>query len=656
MPSFNYDLTQNSGFMQAYEQTTPQQNSNTAQQTNVLPVSGKKVVALGGNSEQAVGTVDLQYKTIYNDLFRFRKLSKTDTSSSNSGDVADQMFYALDQPGHYYFKIFFYFSNPYSDPSNPLSSNLLGLKYLDEKSDKQIEEVNTALNYLHNNMEYTRFNRLAEFIQLLSDISTKSPWYFQSVSGLDQAIERPEVSDKSFLLEDERKTITIKCLPDAYDNRIGRLLDLYRSVVYSQNLHKWILPANLRKFDMGIYIFNSPIKTIAGGRHGISDNISERVLETKFKEYYGDEEEDSCEESANQSYTKLAGDLTITGSKYIELRGCEIDYNSSKSAYSELDNAEGKPMEYEIIIRYDSAAEDRYDPIFRSYIGDFVVEDLLNGSYEVENQGEPYAGISSSKSPYINGVVGDPFGANNQITLLDSAIGMGIGYLNTLVGKVMLGNIYGFSFSKLESIVSADPMSALISAGREVNNAKLIAKRISDFTDPGKGTRELSGKRLYETQEYSGQPLIGHGEPKGPLAGKNFRDQETDHQDEEWNLSDKSLRSTDIDHTDEEWDLSGKSLRSTDTDHTDEEWNLTDKNLRSPDTDHQDEDADLSEKNMYRGWEVTPANNDLSGKSFSRPDTDHQNIDWDLNGRTFRRENDHIDEEWDLSDMNFYRS
>jgi hypothetical protein len=75
---------------------------------------------------------------------------------------------------------------------------------------------------------------------------------------LDTALERKIITETDFKLED-RKSIVIKCLPDAYDNRIGTLLDLYRSICYSYTNKKEIVPANLRKFDMGIYIFNTPM-------------------------------------------------------------------------------------------------------------------------------------------------------------------------------------------------------------------------------------------------------------------------------------------------------------------------------------------------------------------------------------------------------------
>ncbi len=597
---------------QAYNQNFGGQQQGAGSGTmGTLPISGKKNTNLGGSNE-TFGLIDTNFKTIYNDLFRFRKINR-----DPSLGTADKLFYALDQPGHYYFKIFFYFSNPYADPTNPISSNLLGTTYIDEDGKmkgERSDETNTALNYLYNNMEYTRFNSLAEFIQLLSDISTKSPWYFQSISGLDQAVERQEVN-QTFKVEEERKQITIKCLPDAYDNRLGRLMDLYRSVVYSQNLHKWILPSNLRKFDMGIYIFNTPIKTIAGGRYGVSDKIADRVLETTFKDYYGDKSEDSGEYS-DQMY-KAPSDISVAGSKYIELRGCEFDYNSPKTAYAEFDNAEGKAMEYELIIKFDQAVEDRYDPIFNRYIGDFVIEDLFNGEVENLNKENPYSTMDMD-SDYISGSIGEPYG-DTRNTLLESVVGMGMGYMNTVVNKVLLGNIYGFSFGKLDSILTADPMSAIMSAGREVNNAKLIAKRISDFVDPGKGTRELSGRTL--------------------------RKPDTDKKDEEWSLAGKNLGNG-WTQTPSVSSLAGKSFRSPDTDKQDEEWSLEGRNFRSG---WQPTPEDIEGKNFAEGWSPTPENIDgksfsegwsptpenIEGKTIPNPDTDYAGEDWDLSGKNF---------------------
>lgn len=286
------------------------------------------------------------------DLYRFR----TSFYDGYSDDIKTMKI--LDSPSNYYFKLLFYFTNPYAEEE--LSSNLLGLNYNDRATTEQNGwGANTALNYLYNNKEYTRFRYLSEFIKLLSDINIHFPWYFQSITGLDTALERSELSGKEFKLEEERKKITIKCLPDALDNRIGKMLDLYRSAAFSQMLHKEVIPANLRKFDMGIFIYTPLVKNIVA-KDGV--NIFNGTRKLVFNGQFDDDSEQNM--------------TTYTNSKFIELRNCEIDLNSSKTPFGDVNNVEGTQHEYEISISFDTCYERRYDITFNDIIGDFVIEDL----------------------------------------------------------------------------------------------------------------------------------------------------------------------------------------------------------------------------------------------------------------------------------------
>ena len=286
------------------------------------------------------------------DLYRFR----TSFYDGYSDDIKTMKI--LDSPSNYYFKLLFYFTNPYAE--DELSSNLLGLNYNDRATTEQNGwGANTALNYLYNNKEYTRFRYLSEFIKLLSDINIHFPWYFQSITGLDTALERTELGGKEFKIEEERKNITIKCLPDALDNRIGKMLDLYRSAAFSQMLHKEVIPANLRKFDMGIFIYTPLAKNIVA-EDGV--NIFNGTRKLVFNGQFDDDSEQNM--------------TTYTNSKFIELRNCEIDLNSSKTPFGDVNNVEGTQHEYEISISFDTCYERRYDITFNDIIGDFVIEDL----------------------------------------------------------------------------------------------------------------------------------------------------------------------------------------------------------------------------------------------------------------------------------------
>lgn len=309
----------------------------------------------------------------------------------------------LDQPSNYYFKLLFYFTNPYAEEE--LSSNLLGLEYNDRATTEQNGwGANTALNYLYNNKEYTRFRYLSEFIKLLSDINIHCPWYFQSITGLDTALERSELSGKEFKLEEERKKITIKCLPDALDNRIGKMLDLYRSATFSQMLHKEIIPANLRKFDMGIFIF-SPFVRELDLKNPIRMKKNKKGITSKSIRNYNSPKKKSLMFNSLIDNDSTENISNYVNSKFIELRNCEIDINSSKTPFGELNNAEGTQHEYEISISFDTCYERRYDSTFNDVIGDYVLDDLyttLTDSETRRTKNTLYLGSDSISSYTVN--------------------------------------------------------------------------------------------------------------------------------------------------------------------------------------------------------------------------------------------------------------
>jgi hypothetical protein len=442
-----------------------------------------------------------------------------------------------DTPAHLFFKIFFYFDNPGED-GNRFSSNFLskdfnpqttGYTSLPWKNSRSSEDnvqysgqatnlseslnthsgssANTAMNYLLLNNEIERAEKLDKFIDLLSNISTYSPWYFQEITGLDVALERKEFTDKDFKIEEQRKQITINCLTDAYDNRIGTLLDLYRDITFSYQLHKEIVPANLRKFDMGIYIFNTPIKNF----HGKDANFAR--------------------------FDNRTGNEYITSYKYIELLNCEIDYNSSKAAYATLDNKDGTAMNYPIIISFDSAMEKRYNEILMREIGDFVKWDIdcamdpeyqkdENSRYEefnkrlgeLKNRGiqeKESLNVPTSEFNHIDGIVNHlglgKTGSGNSKGIVRSATEQAIGAATSqaenfithiALGNLHTGNIAGLS-ANMQRIQSGNILGGvqgiLQQTGNTSNLSTLIGKSLHDPMSIPKTSRAMTWtKRKFE--------------------------------------------------------------------------------------------------------------------------------------------------------------
>ena len=281
----------------------------------------------------------------------------------------------FDNPAALYYKIVFYFSD---------ENGLLGINNVtvnntdvsvkaavnvtapftggkeDPSSAKNNIFSNTAYNYLLLNDEIERAEYLKRFLILLSDISADSPWYFQEIGGLDAALERKVFSEGELKIEDKPRQITIKCLNDSYDNRIGTLLDLYRAACFSYQNKKEIVPANLRKFNMGILVFNAPIRG-KGGKSGDPNNMI-LIPDSKATFY-------------------------IPSCKLIELRNCEFDYNSAKSAFGTLNTTQDAfEPQYTITINFDDCYESRYNEIAQMVVTDFINIDIrkerIGGFYD----------------------------------------------------------------------------------------------------------------------------------------------------------------------------------------------------------------------------------------------------------------------------------
>lgn len=302
----------------------------------------------------------------YTDFIKDRiNFKRVDTSGPNR----------FDSPAALYYKIVFYFS----DENGLLGINNVNVNNTDESVKAAVNVTapfkggeenqssaknnvfrNTAYNYLLLNDEIERAEYLKQFLILLSDISADSPWYFQEIGGLDTALERKVFSEGELKIEDKPRQITIKCLNDSYDNRIGTLLDLYRAACFSYQNKKEIVPANLRKFNMGILVFNAPIRG-KGGKSGDPNNMI--LIPDSQVNFY------------------------IPSCKLIELRNCEFDYNSARSAFGTLNTTQDAfEPQYTITINFDDCYESRYNEIAQMVVTDFINIDIrkerIGGFYD----------------------------------------------------------------------------------------------------------------------------------------------------------------------------------------------------------------------------------------------------------------------------------
>lgn len=351
--------------------------------------------------------------------------------------------------------------------------------------ESRTDTVNTALNYLLINDEIERANYLVQFIRLLSNINSYSPWYFSEVSGLGTALTHSYGK-----IEEERRQIQIKCLPDARDFRIGTLLDLYRSACFSNVLKKEIVPANLRKFDMGIYIFSNPL----GGLHRRPEDATgygfrEKYMQPQEGDFLDtrlfDPQNDWAEFGLEDTYFNSGANTGYhTSSKYIELQNCEIDINSAASAFDTINNAEGLSPEYTINISYDNAIEKRFNEFTNNVITDIIRWDVsLDRSTSLQK--EVFGKLNNADNTDINGTDSVDVRLSGLInetvdnTGRDDSIGSRVKTFilgnKTTTGQVSLGNMYdtprdGSRMSTSEAAVMQSADTGLINIHQRVRS------------------------------------------------------------------------------------------------------------------------------------------------------------------------------------------
>ena len=105
-----------------------------------------------------------------------------------------------------------------------------------------------------------RANALRQFQILLNSINTNSPWFFQSIEGLNnlEKISRSGWQDDSGFdsfdpQKTKGKTLTVNCL-ESINLRISALADLYNQATFDADNMRWLVPRNLRKFTMWIFV------------------------------------------------------------------------------------------------------------------------------------------------------------------------------------------------------------------------------------------------------------------------------------------------------------------------------------------------------------------------------------------------------------------
>ena len=332
----------------------------------------------------------LQYKK--DELNNVDKISKNTSSPGNNGSLSDiyklklpdwgysdfineralwqkQVGNIFDEPGWFYFKVFFDF-----DTNHGLFGSLLNATYLNEG-------VNTAAKYLNylgddylQEKPADRINALYKFASILSYINTNAPWYFKTVKGLDK-LSNPVLTEFS-----KDKTISIEVMHDAIDMRLTTLMSLYKFACFDDYNHKEIIPENLRKFNMSIVLFQTPLrylhtsyttnqsKEFLGFTYASKkgDVIRYKTLSGKTNTPVRDHKSDMADINSNdEMFTDMPS------FKIYSLYNCEFDMESFAKIIPDTVTNE-TPYQLggsEIVIKYDTCVEHQMNEFYEMMFG-----------------------------------------------------------------------------------------------------------------------------------------------------------------------------------------------------------------------------------------------------------------------------------------------
>ena len=387
-------------------------------------------------------------------------------------------------------------------------------------------------------------------------INKNSPYYFQSITGLDQLLKSDIKNVHKAAGKPQRMgTLTIDCL-ESIDMRMFALSELYRKAIYDYTYQRSMLPENLRKFRMWLVV--TEIRNIQLS-YGINDVLNPFSIpsvasaanaldsfnsQTGFLDKISGLNQKSTNTEQAPPQNNLLGTDELGPYAFIyQFDQCEFDFDDSYPSYGTIDNKGGTAVtnkfkihvgrvkDYKIQFNQLSDILQKNDNIKQMVIND-TWGSLTTGYREYDyvgtqgvgnlvdegdvDQKDPGAFFKQMASDFITNSVADL--KNIGVSKLESAL---------------LGNIYGLGGLNLAS-AGRSAFSVVNTFNDLKNNG--IPNPFKDNTPQGQGLGG-PGQRQYpeikedaytgtssQNNENLGNALGGGTNPPGTLSGDVYPD------------------------------------------------------------------------------------------------------------------------------------
>lgn len=171
-----------------------------------------------------------------------------------------------------------------------------------------------------------RLDDLQNFIKTLNQVNKELPWFWQSLKGLERLQQyNPE---NAYMGGDDAK-LEIETL-ESLNLTISGLMHLYRRAIFDERKWTYIIPANLRKFRMWVYV--TEVRSIAIVENVKVNGIPKKLDKNAIKGFPDNFKPSLDVENKNAGISGTEGrPYFLIGAKY-----CEFDLTSGTTVFADL--------------------------------------------------------------------------------------------------------------------------------------------------------------------------------------------------------------------------------------------------------------------------------------------------------------------------------
>ena len=173
-------------------------------------------------------------------------------------------------------------------------------------------------------------DNLKNFVRVLRKVNVEMPWFWQSLKGLDAAMNYGDMTEP--WRGAEKPVLEITCLEENMELTAIGLMDLYKRACFDFERYVEVVPRNLREFSLDIIVSEIRVfqKDTNSRNLGLTDN-EDSVFNNSSNSAGGTVTEQN-QNYVNKDFT--SADVT----PFIRLRftHCEFDYNSIADYFAEL--------------------------------------------------------------------------------------------------------------------------------------------------------------------------------------------------------------------------------------------------------------------------------------------------------------------------------